>query len=625
MYNYYCYNIKPNTGYRLMNIAELHLYWGGGTYKNKKYRSYSLAKSVRKNGRNSHKPIVKLGKLNEKEICWWKNLLQIIKNPSSVITTLEDIVTKEHYPYCDVALVNKFWNYWKLDKAFQPDRDIDVPLSSIAKILTTNRCLNPESKSAVPKWFRKTSLPQLLDISPDKINKSRMFRELQHIEKNKENICNHLLSEYQNRFPDNLNKVYYDLSSTTFSGTKCIISKYGHCKEGFQTHVVLALLVTENGLPFYWEVLPGGTADSKTVEWLLNKCKDKFKNLKITAVFDRGFVSDDNLENIEAEEIKYISAMDKNQIKGICGEQVEFSKYSHFTPQNIYDKINENKEFTKISSNTYYKEIKVEKKRRYILCFNPQLFIDQRNAREKSLELFKNDIVSELNEELKDAKKTRLYDATENKFKKFMKKLKISSFTKIKLEPLIIDNNGVKVKSFQGKVNINDNDKIHAAKLDGFWLLVTNLSEKNDEKHFVVSPENALRPYREKVIIEDAFRDIKAFLEIAPVYVWLEKHIKAHYTICVLAYLINRTISNLLKENQGYLSEDVKTHLSVYEELKSCSVDKIYIKNLEQNNYCLTELNKKQKEILKRLGGTAIAKVDVLLKRFRENSEDCEN
>ena len=63
----------------------------------------------------------------------------------------------------------------------------------------------------------------------------------------------------------------------------------------------------------------------------------------------------------------------------------------------------------------------------------------------------------------------------------------------------------------------------------------------------------------------------------------------------------------------------VKTHLGAYEELKSCSVDKIYVKNLKLNNYCLTELNEKQKEILKRLGATTVANVNTLLKRFREN------
>lgn len=262
-----------------MNIAFLHLHWGGGSYKGKRHKSYSLARSVRKNGKNNHKPEIKLGKLTDDEVMWWKKLLHVLKNPSSVITTLEDIVTKTHYSFCDIAVVNKFWNYWKLDKAFKDAdrRERDISLAAVAKILTVNRCVAPESKSAVAKWFRRTALPQMMDIDSEKVNKSRIFRELKFIEANKENICDHLLSEYEKRSASGLKQVYYDLSSTTFSGTKCIISKYRHCKEGFQTHVVLALLVTEEGLPFYWEVLPGGTADAKTVEWLLEKCRDKFK------------------------------------------------------------------------------------------------------------------------------------------------------------------------------------------------------------------------------------------------------------------------------------------------------------------------------------------------------------
>ena len=171
--------------------------------------------------------------------------------------------------------------------------------------------------------------------------------------------------------------------------------------------------------------------------------------------------------------------------------------------------------------------------------FNPQLFIDQRAARDKSVELFKSDIIPELNEELSDAKKSRSADVTAGKFKKLMAKCKISSFSEIELKPLMITKNGRKVNSFQGEIHIDQKKKKTAARLDGFWMLVTNLSEKDNKGTFVVSSEDALRPYREKVIIEDAFRDIKSFVEIAPVYVWLENHIKAHYTICVLAYLIN--------------------------------------------------------------------------------------
>jgi len=608
-----------------MDLSMLHLHWGGGTYKGKKYRTYSLAKSVRKNGKNSHKPVVKLGKITDDEVSWWKKLLHALKNPSSVVTTMEEIVTREHFQYYDVALVNKFWDYWKLDKAFKSGRNTEVALSAIAKILTVNRCLNPESKSAVPNWFEKTSLPQLLDIDPAKINKSRLFRDLSGIENCKDDICDHLLAQYKRHCPESLNEVYYDLSSTTFSGSKCIISKYGHCKEGYQTHVVLALLVTEDGLPFYWEVLPGGTADSKTVQWLLEKCKTKFKDLSITAVFDRGFVSDSNLSDIESDGIKYITAMDRNQIEGICGESVNFTQFSGFTPENIAEEIKKQQEFTEVNSTTYYREIKVEGGRRYVLCFNPQLFTDQRNVRKKNIELLENEIIPELNDELKTAKKSRQHSATESKFKKFTSKLKLGSFLNIELKEITIKGEGADVNSFQGALTISDAARNESIKLDGFWMLVTNLSEKDRDGEFVVSSEKALRPYREKVIIEDAFRDIKSFLEVAPVYVWLEKHVKAHYTICVLAYLINRTVSNTLKESAGDLSADTKTHMSVYKQLANGSIDEIYIKNLDQSGFCLTELTKKQKEILHRLKSGTLSKVDRLLKSFKANLSNNEN
>ena len=163
-----------------MNIAFLHLHWGGGKYKGKQYKSYTLSRSVRENGKNNHKPEIKLGKLTDDEVRWWKKLLLILKNPSSVITTLEDIVSKKHYAYCDIAVVNKFWKYWKLDKAFKTTRKGEISLSTIAKILTINRCILPESKLGVTKWFKNTALPQLLDIEADKINNSRIFRELKY-------------------------------------------------------------------------------------------------------------------------------------------------------------------------------------------------------------------------------------------------------------------------------------------------------------------------------------------------------------------------------------------------------------------------------------------------------------
>jgi transposase len=120
--------------------------------------------------------------------------------------------------------------------------------------------------------------------------------------------------------------VFYELSSTTFYGSKCLLMKWRHCKEGYENHIVLAIVVNKEGLPFYWEVLPGGTADSKTIVWLMERLQQRFKTAGATVVFDRGMVSDDNLALIEEAKIKYISAMDKNQIEKITG--IDFNQFS---------------------------------------------------------------------------------------------------------------------------------------------------------------------------------------------------------------------------------------------------------------------------------------------------------
>ncbi len=54
---------------------------------------------------------------------------------------------------------------------------------------------------------------------------------------------------------------------------------------------MLALIVNTKGLPIYWEVLEGNTADATTIAWLLDRLKRKLSiTLPIpTMVFDRGY------------------------------------------------------------------------------------------------------------------------------------------------------------------------------------------------------------------------------------------------------------------------------------------------------------------------------------------------
>jgi len=142
-------------------------------------------------------------------------------------------------------------------------------------------------------------LPYILDVEPTQMNPSRIFRELSVIDSLKPEICDYLYHEVTKRDPSSMESVFYDLSSSTFSGTRCVLMDWGFCKEGFDNHIVLALLVNKKGLPVYWEVLPGCTADVTTIELLMRNLEGRFNAATTTMVFDRGMVSDSNLELLE--------------------------------------------------------------------------------------------------------------------------------------------------------------------------------------------------------------------------------------------------------------------------------------------------------------------------------------
>lgn len=598
-----------------MDLSKLHLHWGESRYNGKVYRSYSLAKAYRQDGKNLKEVVLKLGKLSDEEVARWQSLLEAIKKTDSFVTTLADIVVVKHFNYLDIAVANVIWEKWKLDDAFGDDGKRKLGVSTIARILALNRCIDPATKSQTPEWFNRTALPWMLGIEPELVNPSRIFRELDAIDEYKESICKHLFEQISRDDPNSMNSVFYDLSSTTFTGSRCVLMKWGHCKEGYHNHVVLALVVNQQGLPFYWEVLPGGTADSKTIVWLLSRLKERFQIKETTLVFDRGMVSDDNLALLETEQIKYISAMDKSQLESIT--ELNFKVFSHLDPDGTEMREIDLPGFAKLNNETFYREVKVIGERRYILCFNPQLFKDQRHGRKKvvaDLQLF----VKELNIELSEAKKSRQRKKTSEKFNCRLVKDKLDDFVSIKLRLMRVkgdspDESEYKIRTYRGTVCVDESLMLHAGRLDGFWLLVTNHSEMTGAE-FIVSAPNAINPYRDKVAIEAAFRDIKSFVEVAPVHVWTEAHVKAHFTICILSHFINRILTLQLHKNLGKLTQQIVSHEKLFAELSDCMINLIEVENVHLATYSMTRPTAEQRELLCRVASESLLSIDVVEK-----------
>ena len=283
----------------VMDISKAHLHWSACRREGKEYRSYSLARSFRENGKVRKEILLKLGKLTNKEVHQWKLTLDAAKGIKSDLVSFKDVVTESNYAYLDVAILLDTWRFWGLTELFREDSQREVPLWMVVATLVINRCIDPKSKSQVPVWFERTALPYLLNIDSSQMNSSRIFRELSIIDSLKSKIGDYLYHEVVRRDPSSMESVFYDLSSSTFSGTRCVLMDWGFCKEGFDNHVVLALVVNKKGLPVYWEVLPGCTADVTTIELLMRNLKGRFNESTTTMVFDRGMVSDENLKLLE--------------------------------------------------------------------------------------------------------------------------------------------------------------------------------------------------------------------------------------------------------------------------------------------------------------------------------------
>jgi len=540
----------------------MHLSYSTAKYKDQTYKSYAIAESYRE-GKKVRKRIVwAIGKLSDKQAEQIRLICKIAHGKDQFITQLKDIVVKESKAYLDVAIVNDLWNQWQLDDAFDYDiTSSQLPTHTIAKILTMNRCTDPCSHYSIPAWARKYALEDILNIDLSLLNDDKIYYELGKIHKNKISLENHIFKQVYRRNPESYGFVNYDLTTSYFVGYKCRLSAFGKGK--MECHgrrqVLLGVLINDEGYPFKWDVFPGNTAEVKTLKQNINACKTRFKlqGGNVTLVFDRGIISNDNTVLIEDAKMKYISALDRNQIPS-CGLSLKAFHILSIDKSTRCMSIPEG--YKKYDDEFYFRDHGVIGNKRFIVGFNPTLFAEDRRNRDEKMHFFRTCLKKE-NIDLKNARRDRDFDATRSRIINELKRLKIQKYYESPvIQPITILRklqNGME-KSIQSfKIEMTQkNDVINADKLlDGLCVFITNNTERQGAG-FKVKPQTIINAYRNKTKIEDVFKNIKSFLKIRPFFVNTEAHVKAVYTICILAYFINRYLANLRKtiEEKDFLN-----------------------------------------------------------------------
>ncbi|MCJ7651215.1 MAG: IS1634 family transposase [Candidatus Lokiarchaeota archaeon] len=564
--------------------------------KHHHHNYYSLVEPYREDGKNKQRRIFYFGRLTEEEVQSINHGLEVMKKREIMPIKMEDIIFENHWRYLDVAFLNIIWDQWGLSKIFNQSVKKNVQTAEIAQMLTLYRCLDPGSYLSAVEWFKKTTLDRILHINTKNINKTRLFRELDEIENRKTDIENYLYKTLSERDDPSMKIVFYDLTDSYFEGKHCELGSPGRTKSnGFQKkRIVLSLLVNSKGYPFAWDVIEDYTADVSTIKNLSTQWKMQFNfgDGKIILVFDRGMVSDDNLRHLEDEKYVYITALDKNQIPNI--KNVNIERFESLNSENMIEKITKIG-FKKYDDKTYYESLGIVEGRRYVLIFNPEMFVDEKDSREKLIVRAKV-YLEEENKNLFMAEKSRNESNTRNKINRVLKKMKSKKYLDFDLEPLMIKTEGKSVNSFRiipKETDENREAMKKARKTDGLWLIVTNnTGEKEYEKK--LAEEDLIYAYRDKDQIEKAFKDVKSFINIQPFNVWKPKHVRAHYTICVLSHLMNITIANRLRG----ANINIKSPQKVYDILRDGIISKMSIKSTDNESLKLIQLQTPQKKIL---------------------------
>lgn len=533
----------------------------------KTYKYYSIVQSYRKEKKTCIRIIHRLGSLSDREAEQMRMVLKLSQPDKRAVLSVEDIIFFDHWQYLDVAILNCHWEEWQLCEVFDSSGRTSVGTLEIAKILTFNRCVDPGSKSYASRWVKRTALDHILKIDPQKVNDDKIYRELPKIESKKGHLEQHLFRRIQQSTPESLSIVFYDLSISYFEGTNCPLARSGLTRDaGVKSQtIVLSLIIDQNGLPFSWDILEGNTADVVTIEAKVRDCKKRFGIERVTLVFDRGMVSEENLALIEEGGYHYISALDKDQIPSIKGLQLELFKGDH--PDQIIKQLR-GAGFKEYDAELYYQEIDDEA-RRYIVGFNPTLFVEERYLRQQRFDRLIQ-FVQQKNQTLCRAKKSVNEAAVRRSLDERLKGLR--KFFSFQVSPLVLKTpSGTEVKSFQVVLEPKPENIGRAELLDGVCAFITNHKDK-EANLYKYPASRVIQSYRQKDKIEQFFRNIKSFIQFNPVYVFKEEHVRAHYTICVLAYLMNISITNRIKA-AGVVGDDntaLRSPGSIYEELSKC-------------------------------------------------------
>ena len=508
----------------------------------KEHRSWSIVESRRLGRSVTQRHVLYLGEINDSQQAAWQKAIAVFDEqegqarqcalfpedrtppPSptpAVQVRLEGLRLSHPRTWGACWLGNQLWQDLQLDTFFAPRLGVSregTDWEKVLRLLTLYRLLSPGSEWRLHRhWFGTTACADLLGVDERLAQDDTLYRGLDGLLEHKEALFGHLRARWKDLFGAKFEVLLYDLTSTYFEGAvpeqESDPRRFGYSRDKRSdcVQVIVALVVTPDGLPLAYEMLPGNTADKTTLRDMLQLIQKRYGQAERIWVMDRGIPTEAVLEELRKGDpkVSYLVGTPKGRLTKLEAQLAQ-RPWQEVRPQLRVKLLPQEGEV-------------------YVLAESGARTQKERAMRRRKLKAYWKRLHQLQTQDLTRDERLQKLGAAQDRAGRAATSLVLVTVSA--QGQLTFSLNRNKLRTLRGR--------------EGRYLLRTNLSADK--------PELLWRCYMQLVFVEEAFRTLKGDLNLRPIYHHKTQRIEAHLFVAFLAYCLSITLRQRLKALAGGL------------------------------------------------------------------------
>ena len=549
----------------------------------KEHRYWSIVENRRVGGgRVVQRPLLYLGEINDSQELAWRKSIAVLEEgaaaPRSLSLFPEDrcegvlpdativrlklselrLCRPRQWGGCWLAL--NLWRELALDgfwaERLGPSRK-GTRWHQVLLLLTAYRLLAPGSEWRLHRqWFEGSAMADLLgeDVGLAEIHK--LYRCHDRLLEHKQALFDHLVGRWRDLFNVDFDVLLYDLTSTYFEADPPFPEgdkrRHGYSRDhrGDCVQVMIALVVTPEGLPLAYEVLPGNTADNTTLKDFLARIEAQYGKARRIWLMDRGVPTEAVLAEMRAADppLQYLVGTPKGRLTRL--EQALVAKPWQDARPGVQVKLLPEDGELYVFAQSADRVAKERAMRRRQLKW-----LWARLKQLAGMKLSREELLMRLGAARKQAR---------------------TAWRLIAIE-VAADSATLSYRLDRAKLR-------RARRREGRYLLRTNLTDDD--------PARLWRLYLQLVSVEEAFKNLKGDLAIRPIFHQDAARIEAHIFIAFLAYCLHVTLARRLHALAPGL-----TPRSVIEKFAAVQMIDLHVPTTDGRELLLTRYTEPQPEL----------------------------